>query len=154
MAATYDAEKVFSENFIRSVDFDPDTGNATLVTLNPAATEKCLDLKANGIPKRYAFIIFHSVGTGAITTATVVAATAADGTGQTTVKQIAPTTVDAVGDYAVVEVDIEQIREVLPTATHVGLEIDLVTSTDECVVTVIGSDVTYKRNGLTALYAA
>ncbi len=152
MAATYDAEKMTSELFARLVDFDPDTGNATLVTLVPAATEKCIALAANGVPQRFLFGVFKSVGTGGTTTVTVIAATAADGTGQTTVKQITPTTQDAVGDTVWVEVDTAQIKEVLATATHVGLEIDLVTSTDECVVAVIAGEVMYKRNGLTANY--
>lgn len=150
----YTAEHISSRVFSRMVDFDPDTGNATLVTLNPAASEKCLALNANGSPKKYRFGIFKSVGTGATTTATIVAATAADGTGQTTVVQITPTTQDAVGDTVWCECDVSQVRAALPTATHVGLEIDLVTSTDECVVLVEGFDGQHQYEGLTSNYIA
>lgn len=149
----YSAEHIRSRVLvIGGLDFDPDTGNATLVTLNPADSETCLALSANGAPKKYLFQIRKTVGTGAITTATVIAATAADGTGQTTVKQITPTTCDAVGDYVNVEVDADQIRAALSTATHVGLEIDLVTSTDECNVTVVATDGQHQYTGLTSDY--
>lgn len=149
---SYTANHIRSRMFVRSVDFDPDTGNETAVTLNPADSENYLALSANGAPKRYLFDIFKSVGTGAITTATVNAATAADGTGATQVAQITPTTCDAVGDHVFVEVDADQIRAALAGATHIGLAIDLVTSTDECVVTVIGTDPQHQYTGLTADY--
>lgn len=148
----YTAERSRSELFVRMVEFDPDSGSETAVTLNPAASATYLALNANGAPKRYLFGIMVTVGTGGITTATVKAATAADGTGETTVVQITPTTADAVGDHVFVEVDVDQIRAALSTATHVGLEIDLVTSTDECVVTVIGSDGQHQYDELTANY--
>ena len=150
----YTAEQLTSRLFVRSVDFDPASANEEPVRLNPAASEDYLALNANGSPKKYLFCIFRSVGTGGLTTATVKAATAADGTGETTVVQITPTTADAVGDYVFVEVDVDQIRAALPTATHVGLEIDVVTGTDECVVTVIGSHGQHQYDGLSSNYIA
>ena len=150
----YTAEQLRSRLFVRSVDFDPASANEEPVQLNPAASENYLALNANGAPKRYLFCVFRSVGTGGLTTVTVKAATAADGTGETTVKQITPTTADAVGDHVFVEVDADQIRAALSTATHVGLEIDVVTGTDECVVTVIGSDCQHQYDELTADYIA
>lgn len=148
----YTAEKARATAFRRLVDFDPDSGSATAVTLNPADSETYLDLSANGAPKRYLFGIMRSVGTGAITTATVNAATSAAGAGATQVAQITPTTADAVGDTVWVEVDADQIRNALATATHIGLVIDLVTSTDECVVFVEGSGGQHQYDELTADY--
>jgi hypothetical protein len=152
MAANYSAEHLTSRLFVRSVDFDPDTGDDSFVTLNPGASEACLSLTANGSPRRYLFDVFRSVGTGGVTTVTVIAATAADGTGAVTVKQVAATTANAVGDHVFVEVDVEQVKEVLAGATHIGLKIDLVTATDECVVTVIGAEGQFQYSGLTADY--
>lgn len=154
MAATYTAESLSARLFVRSVDFDPNSGDDTFVTLNPSASEDCLLITDNGGPRRYLFDIFRSVGVGAITTVTVVAATAAAGTGATTVKQITPTTANAVGDHVFVEVDVDQINEVLADADYVGLKIDLVTAEDECVVTVIGADGLNQYAGLSTNYIA
>jgi len=140
MAASYTAESLSARLFCRMVEFDPDTGDATFVTLNPSASEDCLAIADNGGPRRYLFGIMDTVGTGGQTTAIVYACTAADGTGATAVTTITPTTANAVGDTVWVEVDTDQIHEVLATATHVGLKIDLVTATDECAVVVIGSE--------------
>lgn len=148
----YTAEHLRSKLFVRVVEFDPDSGSATAVTLNPADSETYLSLTANGKPKRYLFGMMVTVGTGGITTATVNAATAADGTGATQVAQITPTTADAVGDYVWVEVDADQIRNALAGATHVGLVIDLVTATDELAVVVIGADGQHQYDELTADY--
>jgi len=152
MAATYTAESLSARQFCRMVEFDPYTGDATFVTLNPAASEDCLALADNGGPRRYFFGIMDTVGTGGITSATVYACTAAAGTGATEVDSITPTTCDAVGDHVFIEVNVEQIHEVLATATHVGLKIDLVTSTDELAVVVIGTDGLNKYAGLTSDY--
>lgn len=148
----YTAEVLRAELFVRPVEFDPDTGDATNVTLNPADSEDYLALNANGSPKRYLFAILRTVGTGAITSVVVNAATSAAGAGATAVATITPTTANAVGDYVFVEVDADQIRDALTLATHIGLVIDLVTSTDECVVTVIGAEGQHQFDELTADY--
>lgn len=148
----YTAEHLSSQLFVRMLDFDPDATTETAVTLNPADSEAYLALNENGAPKKYLFGIFRSVGTGGITTATVKAATAADGTGETTVAQVTPTTANAVGDHVFVEVDVSQVRAALSAATHIGLEIALATGTDECVVVVIGADGQHQYDDLTANY--
>ncbi len=61
---------------------------------------------------------------------------------------------DAVGDHIFLECDVEQVYEVLSTATHVGVRIDLATATDECVVLFIAGDPVYPVTGLTADYIA
>lgn len=150
----YTAEVLRSILFVRSVEFDPDTGNDTNVTLNPADSEDYLALNANGSPKRYLFSILKSVGSGATTTVVVNAATDATGTGATAVATLTPTTVDAVNDNVFVEVDADQIRDALAGATHIGLVINLVTSGDELVITVIGAHGQHQYDELTADFIA
>lgn len=147
----YTAEHLTSRLLvIGGLDFDPDSGSATAVTLNPVASENYLSLTANGAPKRYLFQIRRTVGTGGITSAVVNAATSAAGAGATAVATITPTTADAVDDTVNVEVDADQIRAALATATHIGLVITLETSTDECNVTVVAANGQHQYEGLTA----
>lgn len=148
----YTAQHQTTRRFHRMLDFDPNATSETAVTLNPADSEAYLALSDNGAPKRYLFGVMRSVGSDGITSVTVKAATAADGSGETAVKAITPTTADAVGDTVWVEVDADQIRAALPAATHVGLEIALETATDECVVVVIGDQCQFEYDGLTADY--
>lgn len=149
----YTAEVLRAILFVRQVEFDPDSGADTNVTLNPADSEDYLALSANGAPKRYLFGIRVAVGTGGITTVVVNAATAADGTGAVAVSPaITPTNADAVGDFVFVEVDADQIRDALAGATHIGLVINLVTSTDELAIVVIGADGQHQFDELTADY--
>ena len=150
----YTAEVLRSKLFVRSVEFDPDSGAATAVTLNPADSATYLSLTANGSPKRYLFSIRVAVGTGGITSVVVNAATSVTGGGAVAVATITPTTADAVNDNVFVEVDADQIRTALAGATHIGLVIDLVTSTDELAVTVIGADGQHQYDELTADYIA
>ncbi len=150
----YTAEVLRSTLFVRSVEFDPDSGSATNVTLNPEDSEDYLSLSANGAPKRYLFSILRTVGSGALTTVVVKAATSAAGAGATVVKTITPTTADAVNDNVFIEVDADQIRAALATATHIGLVIDQVTSGDECVITVIGAEGQNQYDELTADFIA
>ena len=135
MVATYTAHKALACCRRGLFDFDPDTTDATVVTLGPGletATDKCVPI-ANF--RRFVAGLVRSVGTGSVTSFKIIAATAADGTGNTAVVAHAiGSAPNAVGDYIWLECDVEQIHEVLPTATHVGVEISLVTSTDECIV--------------------
>lgn len=149
MAATYTAEVLGSRSERRLVEFDPDSGSATDVTLNPEDSEKYLTIDQF---RRFIAGVMVTVGTGGITTVKLVAATAADGTGGVDIVSKTATTADAVGDYVWVECDVEQVREVLSTATHIGVEIDLVTSTDECAVFFERAEPMFPRTGLTADY--
>lgn len=151
MAATYSAEHLTARSLRRMLDFDPDSGSAVVVDLDPASSAKTIALTAGY--RRFLFGIMRSVGTGQITTARIIACTAADGTGSvTTVVTSSPTTADAVGDTVWLECDVEQVREVLSTAAYVGLEITLQTSTDECVVFVEAAEPTFAVAGLTSNY--
>lgn len=150
MPATYSASHLKDRSIRRLLDFDPDATTATLVTLDPANSDECLAIATN---RRFLFGIMRSVGTGTISSASIVAATAADGTGATAVVSHAlGSAPNAVGDTIWLECDVEQIHEVLAGATHVGLQIALATATDECVVFVELAEPTYVTPGLTADY--
>lgn len=151
MAATQTIEALKTRAKRFMVEFDPDSGSETAVTLDPANAATYRPIEGF---RKFLFGLMHSVGTGGITTARISAATAADGTGATTVVEITPTTNDAINDTSWVEATIEQIREVLPTATHVGLLVDLVTSTDELVVYGEFAEPQHEYSGLTADYIA
>lgn len=149
MAATYTAEKALSRALRRVLDFDPDSGSAVLVTLDPAATAKGISLT---LGRRFVIGVMKSVGTGAISAVKVQAATDAAGAGAVDIVSATPTTADAVGDTVWYEVDAEQAKEVLSTATHIVVSITLATSTDECVVYLEIAEPVFPRTGLTANY--
>ena len=46
----------------------------------------------------------------------------------------------------------DQINEVMPTATHVGVQVDLVTAGDECVIGFRAEGATYQTANQTADY--
>lgn len=153
MVATYAAQHLFSRSERRMVDYDID-GAANVVDLGmpQGGGNKCLPI-ANF--RRFAAGLFRSVGTGSVTSFKIIAATAADGTGNTAVVAHGVASApDAVGDTIWLECDVQQVREVLATATHVGVEIDLVTATDECVVFFERAEPFYPASGLTADYIA
>jgi len=153
MASTTTAHKALARSERRLVDYDID-GALNIVDLGTpqGAGNKCLPI-ANF--RRFVAGLFRSVGSGSVTQFDVIAATAADGTGATAVKAHAlGSAPDAVGDHIWLEVDVEQIREVLSTATHVGVRVDLVTAGDECVVFFERLDPFYPVAGLTADYVS
>lgn len=151
MASNYTAEHLTARSLRRMVDFDPDSTSAVVVTLNPAASEAAIQI---GMHRRFLFGIMRSVGTGSVTSARIIACTAAAGTGSVTtvIAHAIGSAPNAVGDTIWLECDVEQVREVLATATYVGLEIALVTNTDECVVFVEAADPVFPKAALTADY--
>lgn len=149
MTATQTIESLKARTKRFLAEFDPDTGNETAVTLDPANAATYRPIEGF---RQFLFGLIHSVGNGGITTARISAATSAAGAGAVTVIEITPTTNDAVNDTSWVECNIEQIREVLATATHVGLLVDLVTSTDELIVYGEFADPQHQYSGLTADY--
>lgn len=149
MAATYTAEVLNSRVESRMLDFDPDANTEVAVTLSPSTSETSLSIAQF---HRFRVGIMRSVGTGGITSASIYAQTSAAGAGSVAVVTITPTTADAVGDTVWMECDDAQVREVLSTATHIGVKITLATSTDECVVFFERAEPTFARTGLTANY--
>lgn len=153
MASTTIANDLRTTLNVRSLDFDPDSASASFVTLNAAAAASGLAL---GTYRKFFAQYRTMVGTGGITELSIGGATAADGTGYVAaVTHALGSNPDAIGDYVSVECTDEQIREVLSTATHVCVRVDLVTSTDEGNVTFIMADPLYgPTNSLTSDYVS
>lgn len=157
MAATYSADHLFSIMEIRSVENDPDTGSDAYVDLAQPQAGAAGSPTAPFIPvanfRRFAAQYRTTVGTGGITAFKLVAATSAAGAGAVDIVAHAlGSNPDAVNDYVNLECNIEQVREVLPTATHIGVLVNLVTSTDEGTLTFIRAEPQFPRSGLTADY--
>jgi hypothetical protein len=151
MPATADVTWFRSRFVIRTRPVDPNSVDPVLVLLNPEAAEECIAVRSG--PTRYCAKFLHTIGTGAIDGFEIIAATAADATGATVVKAHAtPTVADAPGDELVLECDVEQVREVLATATHVGVRVEFAVSTDEGAVTFLGAEPRFASGLLTTDY--
>jgi hypothetical protein len=152
MVATYIASHLNNLSEIRMLDYDID-GALNVVDLGQpqGAGNKCLPI---AVFRRFRAGLFRSVSAPASVDAfQIIAATTADGTGSPTivVAHAIGTAPDAVGDTIWLEVDVEQVREVLLTATHVGVRVDLANAADECVIFFERADPLYgPRQGLTA----
>lgn len=151
MAATYTAEHLTARSERRMVEYDVDDAlNIVDLGQPQGAGNSCLPI-ANF--RRFIGGLFRSVGTGSVVAFQIIAATDAAGTGATIVVAHAiGSAPNAVGDTIWLECDVEQIREVLATATHVGLRVDLSTATDEAVFFFERADPMFPRAGLTADY--
>lgn len=145
----YSTDKLASRSERRMVDFDPDVDTLALVDLDPTTAFECLPLQGF---RRFMAGLMRSVGTGGVDNFQIIAATDGDGAGATVVVSSTPTTANAVGDRVWLECDIEQVREALPAATHIGVRVELVTATDECVVFFERAEPEFPRAGLTADY--
>lgn len=148
MASTTIANDLRTTLKVTSHDFDPDSGNDAYVTLDVPNGVAGVAL---GKFRKFMAQYRTSVGTGGITAFSIGGATASDGTGYVAaVAHALGSNPDAVGDFVSIECTDEQIREVLSTATHVCVLVNLVTSTDEGNVTFIQADPLYgPTNGLT-----
>lgn len=150
MAATASVENLKTRASRVLVEYDVDDAENIVDLGTPQGAGNSM-LPIEGY-RRFLGGLIRTVGTGGVTTLKIVAATDAAGTGIQTVISSTPTTADAVGDHVWLECDIEQVREVLATATHIGLQVDLVTTTDECVFYFERADPAFERTGLTANY--
>lgn len=132
----YTANRYLSKTERRLVDFDPDGTSETIVTLNPAASEKLLSFGALGGLRAVVAGLMHSVGTGTISTFKIFVADDAAGTvnAATVVAHALGSDPNAVGDHVWLEASAEQLRAASATAAYVGVKITLATGTDECVV--------------------
>lgn len=130
----YAANKLKANSNRRMLDFDPDSAAETIVTLNPAAAEKCLAIA----PGFTAFLagLFHSVGTGLVTSFRIFVSDDAAGVtnAANVVSHALGSVPDAVGDTVWLEASAEQVRAASATAAYVGVKVTLATSTDEGVV--------------------
>jgi len=150
----YTANRMLARTNRRLLDFDPDSGSETIVTLNPSASTKCLPL-TDGY-QSFVAGLFHSVGTGTVTSFRIfVSDDAAGVTNATNVASHALGSIpDAVGDTVWLEVTAEQCKAASSTAQYIGVKITLGTSTDECVVMFERGQGRFKYDGLTADYVS
>src|SRR5436190_13039065 len=97
----YTANRMMARARRRLVDFDPDSASETIVTLNPAASEKCLALNVLGGLESVLASLMKSVGTGTITTFRIFVADNAAGTTNATnvISHAIGSNPDAVGDH-------------------------------------------------------
>lgn len=132
----YTANRKLAKFERRLVDFDPDSGSETIVTLNPAASEKLLSITALGGLEAVVASLVHTVGTGTVTSFRIFVADNAAGTTNATnvVSHAIGSVPDAVGDTLFLEASAEQLKAASATALYVGVKITLGTSTDECIV--------------------
>lgn len=147
----YTANKLRAQAERRLVDFDPDSADPVVATLNPAASAKGLAF-SDGIRGVIAGL-FRSVGTGDVDAFEIIVA---DDAAMTTnvavvIAHALGSAPDAVGDTVWLEATAEQLRAASATAQYVGVRAELATSTDECVV-LIERHLTSARDGLTADY--
>ena len=157
MPATYTTEKFGANAEVRMRENDPDSGADAYVDLAEPAAGSAGTPTAPFLPitgfRRFIAQYMTTVGTGGITAFKIMAATDAGGSGAVPVVAHAlGSNPDAVGDFVSLECNAAQCREVLPTATHVGVLVNLVTSTDEGALTFIRTDPEFPRTGLLADY--
>jgi len=130
------------------VDFDPGATALTIVDLDTATANEGLAIEPF---RNFAAGVIKTVGTGAITAFQIVVGTDGDLAGTVIVVAHAlGTAPDAVGDTIWLEVNAEDCREVLATATHVGVRLTLATATDECIVFFERANPFHPRDALTA----
>lgn len=158
MPATYSAERYFSREKNWMVEHDPAGASTDPVVVDlgqpQGAGAACISLTENGGLRKLKVLCLKTVGTGNTDELSIIAATAADGTGATVVVQVATATAqtqNAVGDVLVLECDIDQIREVLAAATHVGVRHEAATGTDEWAF-ALTAEYLHAYQGLTANY--
>jgi hypothetical protein len=126
--------------------------NATMYDFDPGGTDP---VDVGWVDMRdYETILIGvmvSVGTGGIAAFKILANPASDGSGtDVEVKAHAdPTVADAVGDTVWLEATTADIQAVGDNLRYVSGSVDLVTGTDECVVTYIRRGL-HRKTGLTA----
>jgi hypothetical protein len=138
----------------RMVFFDPGSANLTLVDLDPASSAECLPIKEF---RRFlaGLVVAGSATPSDVDQFQIIAATDADGGGAVVVvAQDFGATPDATGDYVWLECDVEQVREVLATATHIGVRIEFADAASEATVYFERAHPFYPRAGLTADHVA
>lgn len=140
MASAQNSNHLKSTLAVKSFDFDPNVTTA-------------VDVGWVDLSGFTAFLVclFHSVGTGLVTSFIIQASAAADGSNPVTVKAHAlGTAPDAVGDQVFLECSAEEIAGLGTHLRYVNANIALATGTDECVVTYVRESSRFSYDGLTA----
>lgn len=147
MPAQYTAQRLRSRLFSRTVTFAPAGVNPTIVDLDPSSSAELIPIKDL---QSLMVVMTRITGVGNTDAFEIIAATDADGTGAVVVvAHAAPTGQNAVNDQLVLECDVEQVKEVLATATHVGVRAELATGTDVNAVSIVAEQ-RFQYSGLTA----
>lgn len=156
MVATYTAQDLGARMEVRTVIWQPaDAATAQIVDLGQPQGASALMLPIARF-RRFLAQCTTSLLTGTGPTAfSICAATSAAGAGvQLVVTHAMGSLPNAEGDSVVLECDVEQIHEVLPTATHVGVWLDCNHNDDEAAITFIRAEPLAERSGLTADYVS
>jgi hypothetical protein len=138
MPATYSRNNLLSRFKIRGALWRAASANKELVDLDPSSDGECFPIARL---KKVAVLVVNDADGATpaqIEEFEVVAATDDDGTGATVVKAhaLGGATPDGQGDQLVLEVDVEQIREVLATATHYGVRLHAAAASRAAVMVV------------------
>jgi hypothetical protein len=155
--STTTAHKMLARAFRRMIEWNPGGVTKVIVDLVPGSSDELLPIARS---QRFLFGLMLNTGAvtpegatpGGIEEFEVIAATDGDGTGAVVVKSSdlgGGATPTLISDTLWIEVDVENIRESLSTATHVGVRAELVTATDMCTV-YIEEEKIEKRADLTA----
>jgi hypothetical protein len=150
MPAQYTANHLRTAAKRDMVFHDPDSADLELVDLDPTGDAECLPIKEY---RRFLFglLIAGSATPSDVDGFEIIAATDDDGTGATVVvTDTFGATPDATGDVVWLECDVEQVREVLATATHIGVRVEFADAASECTIYYELAHPFYPRAGLTA----
>jgi hypothetical protein len=157
MVATYGAVHLTALQEVRTVIWQPaDAATAQIVDLGQPQGAGALMLPIAVFRRFHAQITTALLVGSGPTAFSICAATSAAGAGvQLVVTHALGSLPNAEGDSVNLECDVDQIREVLATATHVGVWLDCNHNDDETAVTFIRADPFYgPRAGLTADYVS
>lgn len=156
MVATYTANHLLAARELRTVIWQPaDAATAQIVDLGQPQGAGALMLPIAQF-RRFQAQITTSLLVGSGPTAfSICAATSAAGADVALVVTHAMGSLpNAEGDSVNLECDVDQIHEVLATATHVGVWLDCNNNDDETAVTFIRDEPMFPRSGLTADYVS
>jgi hypothetical protein len=157
MVATYTANHMMALQEVRTVIWQPaDAATAQIVDLGQPQGAGALMLPIADWRRFHAQITTSLLVGSGPTAFSICAATSAAGAGVTLVVTHAMGSLpNAEGDSVNLECDVEQIREVLATATHVGVWLDCNHNDDETAVVFIRADPFFgPKDGLTADYVS
>lgn len=156
MTATTTAVHVSANRLQRTVVWKPaDAATAQLVDLGQPQGASALMLPIQTYRRFTAQTCATLLVGNGVTAFSIYAGTSAAGAGAVAVVTHAVGSApDAQGDSLFLECNVEQVREVLATATHVGVWIDCQHNDDETSVTFTCEEPFYPVAGLTADYVA
>ncbi len=150
MASPQASQHFRSRNKMEMWDHDPGGTAAAVTTPDGGTTERWFDMRDFG---RFVGAAMATIATSGITKLEIVGATDQAGSNLTVLKDSGALAADAVGDWGVLEVTAEELRQEAEDAgfalRYVALRITMGTATDEAVVAYIGQEPTHQYDSLT-----